>query len=206
MKLTAKQILGSNVFLYQEITKKLNDYFYRLKDIVAIKLVLIDSKSCDLEFHILNENFDTCIRIPNLNRDTAEAACISIIRDLTIACNIVKGYEKDMLRNPELDDDAKEYIKNLSEKIIESINRYKIATFVVDDLKYDEPKNNFVIIGTYGAKIKDYKSAETLSLRYAVKNTFKGMQKSEIRKAEEMYKIAFKLFCTVNNHGGNLYH
>lgn len=204
MKLTTNQMLNSDFLLYQGTTRLFNEYIYQLNDITCIKLVIAGNDECCLEFHILNDEFENCVRLIGIDREEVENICRSIFRDINVSINILNAYRNDMMKQSSINQITKNYIYKFVDLFTESIKKYEVTTFTVDNLNNPEPDLSFIVIGNYKSESKY--NIQNRSLKYALKKLFDGKDKFTIKILIERYKAAFEQFCIPTYNNVTYYH
>jgi len=205
MEFSIKQMIGSDFILYQEITKRLNDYFNQLEDMVCIKLIRPSEKDCYIEIYILNEEFEDCLKITDPNSELILNSIIYTLQNLDYFCDLLHLYQKDVSIS-NISDYRKIYIKKFIDKCLESLDKYRVCALMVDHYKIEGDTLDFILIGEgFPREEKDFNPNKS-SLKYVVK-TFFDKNSFDRKLIRQRYKKAFNIFCIAKNNSGNiLYH
>lgn len=200
-------IFSSDHRFYQEVTKKLNDYYYDLRDVVCVKCVKDHTTLYTIEIHVLNENFNTPIKLKGIVPDQLQTMLINISRDINVLSRILKAYLVDVSKL-NINSESMQYLTNFVNTCISSVEKYEICIISTCDETKPGYDINFTIIGNLSNKpIKKDISLAMLSLRYALRQVFPSMDKSLLKAMIKRYENIFVETCIQTDSKRNvIYH
>jgi hypothetical protein len=191
---------------YQEVTKNLNQYYYELKNIVSVKFIKEHSGHYTIEVYILNDEFDSPITIQGVPKEKSTTMITNITRDIKTLVALFEAYNTDISKQ-NVNQTTKEYVANLTNACIKSIERYEICTLAISDLSLPEYDLNYVIVGNLSSKqMKKDMTLTALSIRYTLKQLFPGNTKTFIQSLSKKYGHSFIDLCVVTDKNNRMVH
>jgi len=190
-------LMNVNHDFFQEVSKNLNDYYYSLQDIVCIKILKDRNKKYLIEISILNDDFDTPIKMKNISEEYAKGMIRATCKNILRLSSLITAFSNDVIRQ-QMNSTSMDYIINMTDKCVRSIGIYQVCVIAVGDMTLPEYDLNFKVVGNQNdTPVKNGKSLSTLALEQTISNLFPESDSIDINSMIVRYRRLLRDYCTV---------